>query len=387
MYTQTRIPVMGAQALFFLLSLFLMQDAVADEGLPAFGFVDALADAMCDKQVVLLGELPSHGEKLGFQAKAALVKKLVQSCGFEALYFEAPVYDFLGLQQAVAAGTARQVQLQDAIGRFWKTRSLHAWRGWLFEQNVQGRLGIFGLDDQLSITSNFARKRLPELVAGVLDKPQRSECQARIERNLFWRYDAKHAYDAAEKQGLLQCATAAHAAVQTHAERSDDVLMLENLANLYARDASVEGALDRDATMHRNLLQQPKSHAAQKKAIVWTATVHSALRQGPLPHKPLGARLVESLGRAHIGSVAFSALAGESSRAGGPVQPIESAPDGSLEAGVKGAHSGWKVFDAQALNALGSVSSRVLGSVHEEHWAQFFDFIVVFEKEQAPVFE
>ena len=44
-----------------------------------------LVDAVCDKRVVALGELPTHGEALGFQLKARIVRRLVEKCGFGAL--------------------------------------------------------------------------------------------------------------------------------------------------------------------------------------------------------------------------------------------------------------------------------------------------------------
>jgi len=46
-----------------------------------------VADAVCDREVVLLGELPTHGEARAFQAKAAIVDRLVERCGFDALLF------------------------------------------------------------------------------------------------------------------------------------------------------------------------------------------------------------------------------------------------------------------------------------------------------------
>lgn len=45
---------------------------------------------------MLLGELPSHGEARAFEAKAAIARRLIERCGFNALLFEAPNYDFLG---------------------------------------------------------------------------------------------------------------------------------------------------------------------------------------------------------------------------------------------------------------------------------------------------
>src|SRR4051812_42518977 len=45
--------------------------------------------AVCSKRLVVLGELPEHGEARGFGVKARVVERLVARCGFNAVLFEA----------------------------------------------------------------------------------------------------------------------------------------------------------------------------------------------------------------------------------------------------------------------------------------------------------
>ena len=61
-----------------------------------------VAAAVCSKRIVLLGELPEHGEARGFGVKARVVERLVARCGFRAVLFEAGNYDFFGLERAIA---------------------------------------------------------------------------------------------------------------------------------------------------------------------------------------------------------------------------------------------------------------------------------------------
>src|SRR4051812_36963888 len=89
--------------------------------------VDGVVNAVCQKQIVLLGELPTHGEAHTFDAKSQIADRLVAQCGFTAILFEAPIYDFIGLERAAAARTATPEQLDNAIGRFWWTRELTPW--------------------------------------------------------------------------------------------------------------------------------------------------------------------------------------------------------------------------------------------------------------------
>src|SRR5512134_1671353 len=95
--------------------------------------VDGVVNAVCQKQIVLLGELPTHGEAHTFDAKSKIADRLIGQCGFSAILFEAPIYDFIGLARAAEAHTATPEQLDNAIGRFWWTRELAPWRRALFE--------------------------------------------------------------------------------------------------------------------------------------------------------------------------------------------------------------------------------------------------------------
>src|SRR5262245_55102722 len=95
--------------------------------------VDGVVSAMCQKQIVLLGEPPTHGEALAFDAKSRIIDGLVAKCGFTAVLFEMGVYDFIGVERAVPSRTATQEQFDNAIGRFWWTRELTPWRARLFE--------------------------------------------------------------------------------------------------------------------------------------------------------------------------------------------------------------------------------------------------------------
>ncbi len=165
----------------------------------AQSIVDGVVNAVCQKQIVLLGELPSHGEAHTFDAKSNIADRLIAQCGFTALLFEAPVYDFIGLERAVATRTAMPEQLDNAIGRFWWTRELTPWRRALFEAatrpEVKNSVVVGGLDDQVSITAHYARAALPRLVAAASSESTATECRQTVSRHVGWTYDAKNPFD------------------------------------------------------------------------------------------------------------------------------------------------------------------------------------------------
>ena len=348
-----------------------------------------VAESVCDMQIVLLGELPTHGESRAFQAKARIVEHLVNQCGFEALLFEAPVYDFLGLQESLEEGDTVPKQLDRAIGGFWLTRELSTWREWLFAQTVDGQLLIGGLDDQVSATSDYARAALPDLVAASVPGHRARECREAVERNLFWSYDVAQPFDQAEKERLQQCAGLAADALAAKTEPDAEVrqqLMAENLANLYDRQLDPASARDRDEMMSRNLRWYRKHIPAKTKIIVWTATVHAARQQGERGTKPLGTWLSDEWGD-RMAVIGFSAFAGQSSMAGMPAKQIVEAPAGSLEALATATDKAWVYLDAAALRALGAVPSRLLGRFASADWSRYFDGVLVIREEVAPVFE
>ena len=365
-----------------------------------------LDDATCGASLVLLGELPSHGELRTFQRKAAMVQRLVERCGVTALVFEAPIYDFLGFQQAVAAGTAQPAQLDNAIGRFWMATELAPWRAWLFEQAAARKLVIGGMDDQVSVTSEYARATLPRLVGTAIGGARAAECEQAVDRHLFWRYTDSLPFDAAEQRRLATCARDAADAWATQVGRDRGVMelaMLQSFASYAERQQEGWTGADRDEAMYRNLRWQLGQLPAGARTVVWTATVHAARAPGDGPAPPLGYRLEEDYGGHPVGlrvsregapatlagrmvSVGFTALAGQSSMAGRPARALPALPPGSLEARALGSDAEVAVLDAPALAQLGAVPSRLLGAPSTRAWNELFDVVVVFRDELAPTF-
>jgi erythromycin esterase-like protein len=351
--------------------------------------VARVADAVCGHEVVILGELPSHGEARAFEAKARIVQQLIDRCGFDALLFEAPIYDFIGFQEAGGQGRAVAAQLDRAIGRFWWTRELTDWRSWLFRRATEGGLVVGGLDDQVSVTSDYARATLPGLVAASSAPQDASACEQAVARHLYWRYDADRPFDEPEQIRLQRCVREAADALAVRAEgdrRMPERAMLESLANHVDRQRGTPSSMDRDEAMYRNALWHIERMPAGSKVIIWTATVHASRAQGRLPQQPLGAWLATQWGPG-LASIGFTAFAGWSSMAGQPRKPLPEAPPGSLEARATEEGAPWVFLNASALRRIGHAPARLLGSFTEADWSAHFDGVVVIREEVAPVFD
>ena len=347
--------------------------------------IDGVVKAVCQKQIVLLGELPSHGEARGFEAKSKIADRLIAQCGFTAMLFEAGLYDFVGLERAARAGAATQDQLDNAIGRFWWTRELAPWRRTLFEAATRQQLKIGGLDDQVGITSLYARATLPKLTAAASPEKSAAECAQTVSRYVGWTYDEKTPFDEPEKLRLQQCArNAADAAAKDPSLDAADRVMLENFAK-FAERQRLGVSAGRDESMYQNLLWYLERLPSNSRVIVWTATVHAARQQGSRAEPRLGARVVERWGD-KAAAIGFTAYAGETSRAARPASPIPRAPTESLEAKAT-AKSAWALLDSNALRTLGRVPSRLFGDFVSENWSDYFDAVVVIRQEAAPTFD
>lgn len=358
--------------------------ARAQERVPQ-SIVDGVVKAVCLKQIVLLGELPSHGEAQGFEAKAQIADRLIAQCGFTAVLFEAPIYDFLGLERAVPTRTATQAHLDNAIGRFWLTRELTPWRRALFDAAMQRRVVVGGLDDQISITADYARATLPKLIAAASSESTAAECGQAVTRHVGWTYDAQNPFDERAQLRLQQCARgAADAAAANRSLDPADRVMLESFAR-YADRLRPGATSDRDESLYRNLAWYLERLPANSRVVVWTATVHAARQRGARSHPPLGTLAVERWGD-RVGAVGFTAYAGHTSMAGRPASPIADAPPESLEAAAT-RESAWALLDAGKLRTIGRVPSRLLGKFATETWSDYFDAVVVVRQEVAPTFD
>jgi erythromycin esterase-like protein len=383
-----------------------------------------VAAAVCGKRVVLLGELPEHGHARGFGIKARIVERLVARCGFRAVLFEAGSFDFFGLERAIAAtrrapggpagaaaGAGRadslELALSRAIGGFWWTRELAGWRRWLLRETVAGRVAVGGLDDQPSATAAYARATLPGLVGAAVPPARSAECRGTVARYLTWGYTAALPYDTTERRRLADCtrlaadrALAARTSTARAAgRRTPDEVMLADAATHFARergaaDGGAAGSPDRDLVMAQHLAWWSARLPPGARIVVWTATVHAARAPGANPAlgvPSMGARLAERWGD-QLAVVGFTALRGQWSRAGEPVQPLAPLPPHALEAralaaGAAGDAAGWAYLDRAALRSLGPVPSRLLGRVMTIDWSTAFDGVVVIRDEAAPTSE
>lgn len=376
----TRLSICTAAALF------LPGCAPVGDASSSHGSDDAIAglvEDVCDAQIVFLGEEPSHGGGQAVRVKSAVVRGLIQSCGFDHLAFESQIYDFVDLQEKYADGTASREALYDAIGGLWsRAAEIDPLVELLHESARADRITVSGFDiNVIGATAHYSQTQLAERLSRGLPPDRQKLCSDTIGRLTGWKFDGAHPKDAAFDETVLGCARDIEAAsIAATGIDSTQAVLARSFRAFLEFSQNPSGAL-RDSMMYQNLEWTLGRLPRATKTIVWTATNHS-LRNPLRSREPMASHAAADLG-AGVRSIAFVALSGAITR-GGRRQELVSADRDSLEAQfapIDGAQTSY--IDGEQLRRSGTKKSRVLGYSEyvEETWSSYLDGIVVMAAE------
>jgi erythromycin esterase-like protein len=352
--------------------------------------VDRLVRDVCGKDVVMLGEDAHHGSGTTLETKAMLVRRLVDECGFSAVFFESSIYDFMDLERAFADKTATSAQLADAIGGLWSTtREADPLIAYLFERARTGAVRLGGLDPQLgSATGLYTQRRLADEFGTYLPDDRRQTCRYEIDRLGNWRYEGEHDYDDTVRARLRSCADDIERAAGRHGDAAAARVaqMAVNLRRYIDMPASPFNV--RDQAMYDNLAWLRARLPRAAKVVVWCATVHAS--KADIPGRPgavpMGIHVHRALGD-RAAAIGFSALGGGYAPMGSPDATLPPAASGSLEQRAFEALGGdLRYLDGRKLAALGTIEARPLDYTRPAaaNWAGMLDGLVVL-REERPV--
>lgn len=362
----------------------------------------ALAEAtrdLCGQRIVLLGENGFHGDGKTGAFKADLVRDLVTECGFDAVVFEASLYDFTALNRAVRRGDATPEMLASALGGLWnQNREVQDLIGFLFGQAREGRVLLAGMDDQLGSRGAFySLETMPLELAGFLPLGRREDCAVRLKQRIWSRYTAAEPYDDARRAALRACLSEIDAVVATARlddpkERAEYRSIIAAFGRTVNHDTlgQTQRIHARDRDMARNVEALVDALPADARIVVWTANTHAA--RDASAHElfgdqsNMGHRLDVRFG-SDLFTVGFTAAGGSYRYTVREARPIPAAAPGSLEAAALAGSSADVVWiGSEALSAL----PPTVGSAFDHNrpvvaeWGQVFDGLVVFRTERPP---
>ncbi len=359
--------------------------------------MDAAVRDLCHRQVAMLGEA-SHGDGATFAFKTALIRRLVDECGFSAVLFESSHYDFLELMRRLRVREeATPAMLSSAIGGIWnRYAELTPLIRFLFERAQAGRLTLGGLDDQLGVAGAFfSNDEMPLRLTATLPPARREACRMILHRLLYWQYgDAVH-HDRAEVDRIRACVADMTVAVARGGavdERATQLQMIANMQRALARSFLEAGELNRgrDRSMFLNLRWFAARLGPRAKIIIWANSAHIARDASTSASFPAGGNLGAFVHRAYgrrAFALGFSAFGGAwrsvFSRGDEPIAP---APRDALEGlAMAGTARDIVYRDGAWLARIGRVPGRPFFYRYAPaDWARVFDGMIVFRAERAP---
>lgn len=363
----------------------------------------ALADAtrdLCGKDVAMLGEA-THGDGRTLAFKSALVRRLIEKCGFDAVFFESSHYDFLALERKRRrGGTTSRAQLASAIGRLWNgDEEMRPLIDFLAASAGVGRVRLGGLDDQLGSAGAFySLDEMPAELSALLPAPKGNSCRVTLKRRIYHDYGEGSPYDEAERAAIMLCLEGIAAAVGPagkggdRASRAELAQMASAFRRFVERDFSSDPARarERDRSMYLNFRWLSGRLPPRSKVIVWSATSHIARDATASGGYPQGGNFGAHVDRDY-GERAFAL--GFSARSGvyrpglrSAARPLVVPPSGSLEARTRmPAGDGAVYLGPLVLARLGSIAAAPFAHEYRiAHWSRILDGLVLFPEERAP---
>lgn len=373
-----------------------IQASIADRWSHDAAQAGALRD-LCNKDVALIGESAGHGDGRTLSFKTALVQRLVEACGFDAVFFEASHYDFLAVSRKLRAGEpVSEAMLSSAVGGVWnRDREFAPLVPFLLAKAKSGRLTLGGLDDQLGSAGAFySLDTMPAELTQALPAKRRADCREALRQRIYYDYPRDRPYAAGERTRLRTCLIemrqAALAEPAQTPNRAERLQMLASIDHLIARDLTdgPNQLRERGRSMHANFRWLASRLPRRAKIIVWGATVHmakDAVGTRSFGVESLGSHVHRDYGRRAF-ALGFSAYSGEYRWNGPQNRQLATAPPGSLEARALAGNKAEAAYLGPArLAKFGTVTGAVFNHQFEElNWSTALGGIVIFREERPP---
>ncbi len=361
--------------------------------------MDAAMRDLCGRDVALLGENDSHGDGRAIGFKAVLVRRLVERCHFNAVFFEASHYDFLEISRRLRRGEPVSPEMvSSAIGWLWNhDEEVASLIPFLWSEAKSGRVTLGGLDDQLGARDAFySIEQMPAELTGFLPSERRPDCRELFRRRILFDYPASEPHTPATNARLQACLAEIGTAVRAQPgmdapTRTETLQMIASAERCIARDFDKpeQNAPGRDLSMHRNLQWLAARLAPHSKIIIWAQNVHIARDASASPSfaggRNLGAYVHAAYGKRAF-ALGFSAVSGSVRYARHENRPVPAAPAGSLEFRAFPTPDGEAVYlGPRRLSAYGLIPGGVFNHRYvPARWAQVMDGVVVFRAERPP---
>jgi erythromycin esterase-like protein len=354
----------------------------------------AAARDLCSRDLVLIGENDYHGDGSGIAFKAALIRRLVEKCRFNAVFFEASHYDFLAFSRRLRTGRPVSADMvASALGWIWNhDAEVAPLIPFLFAEAKARRLTLGGLDDQLGARDAFySLDEMPRELTALVPAARGAECRERLRQKIWNDYPAAAPHDEASRARLQLCLTEIAAAARGERDRAQREFHLQLVANA-ERHAAREFqtperySVGRDRSMYLNLRWLAARLPPRSKIIIWAENAHIDKDASGEPSfgggRNLGSWVHQAYGRRAF-ALAFSSASGAYRYSRHDIRRIpEAAPDSVEARALAGTDRDTVYVGPGRLAAMGAVPGGIFQHrAATANWARFVDGLVVFRKE------
>ncbi len=346
---------------------------------------DATA-AACGKNIVVLGEVGTHGDGHAIAFKAALASRLVAQCGFSAVMWESSFYEFDHLNQLVGDGVPiTREQVAAAIGGIWnRDAALQPFFDELTRDANRHKIILGGFDDIWDMAGvPYTTDDLPRALAKRLPSPEADTCANAFHDRIYNGYAPG---DVPRHQQLISCLDHIRTAVPLSDRH--DLDLLDSLRRYIDDDLLPQGANGpSEHSMYLNLRVLIDRLPPQSKVIVWTATIHGGRETSApdgAPIERMGGYIHDAFGKRSL-IIAMGAAGGNYGQAfTEKAYPIPLLAAESIEAqSIAGTSAPAVYVTPERLEAFGTAPAGLF--FHEppitRDWSQTVDAAVIFRDE------
>ena len=178
-----------------------------------------------------------------------MVRRLIDDCHYNAVFFESGIYDFLNIQEQVKSGhDVTDSMTAAAIGGLWANQEVQPLIPFLRGRVTSHRVYLGGLDDQLG-RGTWAQKEMPSALAASLPGDDKARCLAILEKHMLWQYTSDATYGPQDKARILDCLDSVKAQLSETSSpaRADDLAIIASLERQFDRDfQNVPAGMDAD---------------------------------------------------------------------------------------------------------------------------------------------
>lgn len=341
-----------------------------------------IVSLVCDKQILLFGEV-AHGDGATLELKSKIIPRLVNECGYKAIIFEAPIYDFSKLNLITKSNEKYDKGLfLSAWGGVWSQYKEVSEFADFIASKTPKDLKIFGMDIQnVSRGAFYTIYEMPVELSNVIkDDKSREQCRKLLDpANRNWVDDRPIIKPANE------CLQKIIKAIEHNTDYNSKHLVSMAKANMKANEyiALTPDLLSdtRDTDMANNVIDFYGKMPRNSKIIVWTATAHASY--GGLKNGHSVGQILKEKYKDKVFSVGMTASSGKLAFHNEKIPEYINPSPNSLEANFDKTKD-ITILNQKKLKAIGYVEGQVLlaHEVQTQNWSKLFDAILILREER-----